>query len=103
MALDFAMVNSTGNIYSNVPINIELHGEIFDKMESGKYRLLEKIRDYYSDVTFMNAELVELKDEMVLLAESHSSNIKHLELLQSMVQLVNEATERDLQIEVIAD
>lgn len=103
MALDFAIVNLEGNIYRNVPIKIELHGEIFDKMKYDKFRLLEKIRDYYSDVIYTSADLVALKEELTLLAESHSSNTEHLKLLHSMIQLIDEASSRDLQIEVIAD
>jgi len=103
VALDFAIMNLEGDIYRNVPIKIELHGEIFDKMKYGKFLLLEKIRDYYSDVIYMGTDLVELKVELTLLAESHLSNVEHTKLLQSMIQLVGEASARDFKIEVIAD
>lgn len=103
MALDFTIVNSEGEIYDNVPIKIELHGEVFDKMKYKKYKLLEKIRDYYSDVIFTSADLVELKKELNLLEKAHLSNTENSKLIQSMTQLVDEAILRGLQIEVIAD
>lgn len=67
MSLDFAMVNSKGEILGNIPISIDTHGKIFYCMEPNKFRLLEKIRDYYSDVYFPTDELVEVTEELISL------------------------------------
>ena len=103
MALDFALMDFSGNVHGNVPIGLVRHGEIFDRMASN-YKLLEKMRDYYDDATYeTTTELEELKIELTFLAKSHSNNREHSELLKSMIKLVDEAISRHLKIEVVAD
>jgi hypothetical protein len=103
MSLDFTQIDNNKNIIGHIPIRIEDHGKIFYFMVSGKFQLLERIRDYYSDVLYSTDELPELSKELICLKNLHLENTKYLSLINSMIKLVEEAILMNYQIEVIAD
>lgn len=103
MALDFAQIDNDGIITGNVPIGIEAHANIFDKMDIDRYKYLERIRDYYSDTIYYSDDLSGLMKDLIALRDDNLSVDCNIVLIESMIELVVDTISKKYRIEVISD
>ncbi len=84
-----------------VDINMETHEKIIDATKSsgpGLFPLVRRVNKYYSDVFYEQDEITLLLEELKILHQS-----KKLGCLSNLIELCQEAKNRIIGIEAIAD
>jgi hypothetical protein len=103
MALDFAQIGIDGTVTGfTVRISPRTHGSVIACLMASEYPLLSRMREYYDDVEYQMGELAALGDELrrrliePLLIEDQT-------IVEQMLELVRDSTDKELTVEAIAD
>lgn len=110
MALDLAILDSNGRPQHSIQVGLLAHNDVIRLINAlGEFPLLQRMADYYQDVTYLPDEINPLLDEIRRLPSESELRAfppvreEVLELLSSLAALWEVAEQEQNSIDAIAD
>jgi hypothetical protein len=101
MPLDVAILNSDGNVMSQVSLSTDIHAELMSAASCSRCWLLLRMCDYYREITYEHAELPVLLDELGGIISDPDSPV--LGVAIELQQLVSRAIAMKHTVHVLPD
>ena len=104
MALDFLMISDGGEILRRVGVSLDVHGQLFGRIDRSRYPQLGRIHDYYEDVMYERDDLNQLiKDLRTVRPLCEEFGRWHVGLVDELLSLAELARSESKRIDVVAD
>jgi hypothetical protein len=103
MSLDFVYLGADGRPAETVGIDVDAHAYLVDLFSTHELCVLSKVTEYYEDAVFEFTELSELRDEVRLLLSATQKTEEVVRFLRLLEGLIENAIEKRVAVEVLAD